>query len=391
MMNETMPVILAVDDTPANLDVMIELLNDQYRVKVATSGENALKMVTKGAPPDLILLDILMPGMDGIEVCRAIKEQKHLQDVPVIFISSLEEVDEKIKAFTSGGVDYVTKPFQPEELLARVNTHLTLRKVQQQLEAHNNQLDELVRRKSRELAEAHDRLALDARTKGEFLKLISHELRTPANGILGIADVIIESSPENEEVIALKPYFEESRERMISVLDDSLLLAEVDFSQKDFSTVPISLNEILAEAMKAAAPFAKEQEVELGPMPVCDVEVDGDVALFKTALTALVDTAVTFAAPKEQVSIRCIDGATSITLVAEAKGKPLSDEAIAGFFDLSSTVRSSTRAEVLGLKPVVAERVISLYGGFVQISTMEEDGTAINITMKKSMPVPAQA
>jgi DNA-binding response OmpR family regulator len=389
MMNETKPVILAVDDTPANLDVMVGLLNDKYRVKVATNGENALKMLATGTPPDLILLDILMPGMDGIEVCRSMKQHQHLEDVPVIFISSLEEVDDKIKAFTTGGVDYVTKPFQPEELLARVNTHLTLRKVQQQLKEQNNQLDELVRRKSRELAEAHDRLALDARTKGEFLKLISHELRTPANGILGIADVLIDSCADNEEVVALKPYFDESRERMVSVLDDSLLLAEVDFSQKDFTTVPVSLSDILSEALNAATPFAGEQEVELGPMPACDVEVDGDTALFKMALTALINTAVTFTAPKEKVSIRCIDGTATTTLVVEAAGKQLSDEIIAGFFDLSSTVRSSTRAEVLGLKPVVAERVIVLYGGFVKISNVEDLGTAMNITMKKSGLVPS--
>ena len=385
-MTETKPTILAVDDEPANLDVLIGLLNDQYRVKVSTNGENALKLATANPPPDLILLDILMPDMDGIEVCRALKEHSHLRDVPVIFISSLEDVRDKIKAFTSGGVDYVTKPFQPDELLARVNTHLTLRKVQKQLEEHNKHLDELVRRKSRELAEAHDRLALVARTKGEFLKLISHELRTPANGILGIADVIMEGCSDSEDVIALRPYFQESRDRMISVLDDSLLLAEVDFSQKDFKTAPVSLGALLSGVCKAAAGFASEQNVRIGPMPVCDTDVEGDDELFRKSLTALLKTAIVFSAPGQEVTIRCIDGTATVTLVIEATGKTLKEETIAGFFDLSSSARSSTPAEVLGLRPVVADRVFSLYGGFVQLRNRNADGIALNVALRKSIP-----
>lgn len=387
MNTEAKPVILAVDDAPANLDVLIGLLNDKYRVKVATNGENAMKLALAGQPPDLILLDIMMPGMDGVEVCRALKEYKHMQEIPVIFISALEDVDDKINAFTSGGVDYVTKPFQPEELLARVETHLTLRRVQQQLEEQNNQLDELVRLKSKELAEAHDRLDIVARTKGEFLKLISHELRTPANGILGIADVIIESCSDSEDVISLLPYFNESRDRMISVLEDSLLLAEVDFSQKDFNTVSIPMAEILSEAYKEASEFAQEHDVELGAMPDCSANVDGDVELFNVALAALVKTAVAFSSPEQTVSARIIDGASTVTLVLEASGNPLDDKTIAGFFELSSSVRNSSRAESLGLKPVVTERVISLYGGFVQLTNLDSTGIVLNVTMKKSQPV----
>jgi signal transduction histidine kinase len=314
-----------------------------------------------------------------------LKDYKHLREIPVIFISSLEKVDDKIKAFTSGGVDYVTKPFQPEDLLARVNTHLTLRKVQKQLEDQNNQLDELVRRKSRELSEAHDRLDLVARTKGEFLKLISHELRTPANGILGISDVIFDSCSDNEEVMELRPYFEESRDRMISVLEDSLLLAEVDFSQKDFSSVSISMAELLSENYLNVSEFAREHDVELGPMPDCDAFVDGDSDLFKMALNTLLKTAVVFSSPKQEIKARIVDGGLSVTLILEATGKPLEEETIERFFELSSSVRNSTRADVLSLKPVVAERVISLYGGFVQLRNHDDTGIGINITMKKSV------
>ncbi|MEX0332390.1 MAG: response regulator [Puniceicoccaceae bacterium] len=384
-MTDKKPTILAVDDEPANLDVLIGLLKDQYRVKVATNGANALKLATTSEPPDLVLLDILMPEMTGIEVCRAMKEFSQLKDVPVIFISSLEEVMDKVQAFTSGGVDYVTKPFQPEELLARVSTHLTLRKMQKQLEEHNNHLDELVRRKSRELAEAHDRLDLVSRTKGEFLKLISHELRTPANGVLGIADIIMESCPDNEEISSLRPFFKESQERMLSVLEDALLLAEVDFSQDDFKAAPVSLEMILAEAFGEAVEFAIEHDVQIGDIPLCDTDVDGDEKLFRMSLTALLKTAVIFSAPNEEVVVRCIDGDTTASLIMEVTGKTLDDDIIAGFFDLSSSTRSSTPAEVLGLRPVVADRVVSLYGGFVQLRNHDDSGIVLNVTMKKSL------
>ena len=238
MMNKTLPVVLAVDDTPENLDILVDYLGDQYRVKVATNGERALKLAMKGPPPDIILLDIMMPGIDGLEVCKRLKEHTDLKDVPVIFLSALEDVKNKVNAFTSGGADYVTKPFEPEELLARISTHLTLRKLHKKLEIHNNQLDELVHEKSMELAEAHDRLLLINKTKGEFLKLISHEFRTPTNGILGITDVLLESCSANEDVKELRSYFEESRNRLLSVLDDSLFLAELELSEKKFEPEP---------------------------------------------------------------------------------------------------------------------------------------------------------
>jgi putative two-component system response regulator len=126
--------ILVVDDVPANLTLLAGMLKGKgYRVRPAPSGKLALKAVER-EPPDLILLDITMPEMDGFEVCRRLKEDVRFRDVPVIFISALTETFDKVKAFGSGGVDYVTKPFQFEEVAARVETHLKLRRYQARLE-----------------------------------------------------------------------------------------------------------------------------------------------------------------------------------------------------------------------------------------------------------------
>jgi PleD family two-component response regulator len=132
--------ILIVDDTPENLTVLRQMLAEQnYMVRPALNGEIAINAVNMSSP-DLILLDIRMPGMDGYEVCKQLKSEEKTRRIPVIFISALNELDDKIKAFSLGGVDYITKPFQAEEVLARVKTHLTLRSLQKSIEDKNAQL-----------------------------------------------------------------------------------------------------------------------------------------------------------------------------------------------------------------------------------------------------------
>ncbi|MCX7019273.1 MAG: SpoIIE family protein phosphatase [Candidatus Sumerlaeota bacterium] len=136
------PTILVVDDTPDNIVLLTSLLKGQFKTKVATNGAKALEIALVGPPPDLILLDIMMPEMDGFEVCRHLKEKDELKDVPVIFLSALNETVDKVKAFRAGGVDYITKPFQLEEVRARVDTHLKIRRLQAELEKQNRQLQE---------------------------------------------------------------------------------------------------------------------------------------------------------------------------------------------------------------------------------------------------------
>ena len=132
--------ILVVDDTPANLRLLSQTLTEAgYQVRAATSGTRGLESAL-AVPPNLVMLDIRMPGMDGFEVCRKLKDCDLTRDVPVIFISAVDELEEKVHAFRAGGVDYITKPFQSEEVLARVETHLSLRRLQLSLEATNRRL-----------------------------------------------------------------------------------------------------------------------------------------------------------------------------------------------------------------------------------------------------------
>jgi phosphoserine phosphatase RsbU/P len=132
--------ILIVDDTPENLTLLRQMLTENgYRVRPALNGETALTSI-KNDLPDLILLDIMMPGMGGYEVCKRLKSEEKTRRIPIIFISALNELDDKVKAFSLGCADYITKPFQAEEVLARVKTHMTLRSLQKSLEDKNAQL-----------------------------------------------------------------------------------------------------------------------------------------------------------------------------------------------------------------------------------------------------------
>ena len=138
--NSTKGDILVVDDTPANLRLLSQMLNEQgYQVRPVPDGQLALA-AARAKTPDLILLDIRMPDMDGYQVCENLKAETSTKDIPIIFISALDAVQDKVKAFTVGGVDYITKPFHVEEVLARVETHLALRKLQAQLESANTKM-----------------------------------------------------------------------------------------------------------------------------------------------------------------------------------------------------------------------------------------------------------
>ncbi len=158
----------------------------------------------------------------------------------MIFLSALNETQDKVKAFRSGAVDYVSKPFQFEEVHARVETHLNLHNLQRALKLQNELLEEAVAARTRELAEANQRLTILDRSKSEFLNLISHEFRTPLNGLLGVGELILEGMPSTEENQELQEMFERSRQRILSLLDDAMLLTQIDVSGEGFTSAPVS-------------------------------------------------------------------------------------------------------------------------------------------------------
>ena len=147
--------ILIVDDTPQNIDILVEALGDDYNLQVATNGEDALESVADETP-DLILLDIMMPGMDGFEVCRRLKAEASSRDVPVIFLTAMTDVDQKTKGFSIGAIDYITKPFNIQEVMARVETHLSVKLARDVLKQQKDRLEEMVIERTEEIAMTRD-------------------------------------------------------------------------------------------------------------------------------------------------------------------------------------------------------------------------------------------
>ena len=150
------PIILVVDDTPDNLALMSALLKDDYVVKVANHGEKALRIAAADYPPDLILLDVMMPELDGYEVCRRLKSDEKTREIPVIFLTARSEVGDETLGFSLGAVDYIAKPISPPVVLARVKTHLKLKQMSDTLKAHNISLEAEVERRTAEVVAIQD-------------------------------------------------------------------------------------------------------------------------------------------------------------------------------------------------------------------------------------------
>jgi len=319
---KTKPDILIVDDTPANLQVLSGLLRDRgYKVRPAPSGKLALQ-AARNVPPDLVLLDVKMPDMDGYEVCRQLKADLQLREIPVIFISAMSETLDKIQAFGAGGVDYVTKPFQIEEVEARVRTHLTLHWLQQKQEAQNARLEELVHARTRQLAESNARLAVLDQAKSDFLRLISHELRTPLSGVLGLAELAFRECGDQPTANKLRGMFEQSRQRIITLLEDAMLLTEIELTgAAGLEACPLST--VLQVSLDQAAALADARGVRLPPpLPALPL-VQGRKKLLSRALQSLLETAIKFSHQGRALQLNASADDDTVRLTLEATGRSI--------------------------------------------------------------------
>jgi two-component system, sensor histidine kinase and response regulator len=372
--------IMVIDDQPANLKLLEEMLQRQgYAVRSFPRGRLALAAAAQ-RPPDLILLDITMPEMSGFEVCERLKSDEKLARIPVIFLSALNEKEDKVRAFQAGGVDYITKPFQFDEVQARVETHLALHRLQAALKEQNEHLEELVRLRTRELADAHQRLKILDRSKNDFLQLISHELRTPLNGVLGVGELLLEesSSSDGDE---LREMFDSSRRRLLTILDHALLLTQIQIEGEDFVSASVPLAEILSVAVERAAEFARACQVTLTTTPTPAGCVMGDRELLRKAFQALLETAVKLSAVHESVRITCESLSETIRVEITTCGRALPPAIIPKFFDLFSINEVLAPNWDLGLDPPLAYRILALFGGSIAMDNTDSAGTKMTVSL----------
>jgi len=268
--------ILIVDDTPANLDVLVEMLEEQgYSARPVPSGFLALQSA-RVQPPDLILLDINMPEMNGYEVCQHLKADENLKDIPVIFISALHDTTDKVQAFDAGAVDYITKPFRFEEVKARVQTHLRTYRLQKELEqqyAAIQKLEEL---------------------KDNLTHMIVHDMASPIQTIGLVVDLVLDSvtgrDPQNVEVLARAADASRSLTEMVNSLLD---ISRMEAGQMPLHLTDVDLCHLAEEAAETMHLLAGAKSIRLtvqGP----SVLLRADTALIRRVFVNLIGNALKF-------------------------------------------------------------------------------------------------
>jgi signal transduction histidine kinase len=294
--------LLVVDDDRLARQTMdIFLTREGYKIRCAPNGEMALKLAGEDSP-ELILLDIRLPDMDGFEVCRRLKKDPQTANIPVIFISGLEDVADKVKGFEAGGVDYITKSFQREEVLARLETHLALRRLQKQIEAQNVRLQqEIAKSKSAEEALAdrtvqlerinRELVALNAELDS-FTNMASHDMQEPLRTLMAFSDLLRKDLGDSLSEQAAKDltFITDAAKRMQALIQDLLALSRAGRAPKKREKV--SPRECADLALEALTLRVKETGAQIIQDKLPDVW--GDSTLITQLYQNLIGNALKF-------------------------------------------------------------------------------------------------
>ncbi|OQX27285.1 MAG: hypothetical protein BWK80_06080 [Desulfobacteraceae bacterium IS3] len=284
--------ILIVDDNPANLDVLVDYLEDSgFRIFVSTSGERAIQQL-EHIKPDIILLDIMMPGMDGFETCRYLKEKKATRHIPIIFMTALSETVDKVRGFYMGASDYITKPFQQEEVLVRLTTHLTIQRQKKELAALNAKFFKT----NTELYEANRRLSESNAAKDKFFSVIAADMRSLFFYLLNLSDSLADTASgcdcKNIEELAWS--VRDSVRQAYHLMENLLHWSKVQIGVAEFQPRKLNLNEVISKNIILMADMAKQKEIDLSHTVESDMSVYADANMTDTILFNLISNAVKF-------------------------------------------------------------------------------------------------
>ncbi len=295
--------VLIVDDITKNLQVVGTILRQAgYAVTPATSGAEALEGLREHLP-DLILLDLMMPEMDGLEVCRRLKADPLMRPIPVIFLTASNEMEHLVSGFEVGAVDYVTKPFNAPELLARVRTHLELKHARQQLREMNEE-------------------------KNEFMGIAAHDLRSPLNAVKGYTEMMREDpAMEQQERAGLLDRIHDATTRMVDMVQNLLDANRIERGEMRLNLAPTELSALVASVTEAQRPraAAKQQTIHL-EIEAASVTVPVDPNVMVQVLENLVSNAVKYSPPGKNIFVRLKTRAQGARVEVQDEGPGLSAE-----------------------------------------------------------------
>jgi len=387
--------LLIVDDIETNRKLLrVTFQAEGHTTLEAADGFEALQILER-EPVDAVLSDILMPRMDGYRLCHEIRSNKKLRDLPIVMYTSTYTSSADEKLCVSVGADgYLKKPAPFAAILAALEEAIAMPHAVPRPEAwhevevlkeYSDRLVGKLEHRNIALAEANDRLTILELAKNDFLRVISHELRTPLVGLFSVGDLILAEMPATDANSSLRGIFRRSRQRLLSILEDALLLTEIDVDGPQFRCGPVALRAAVESAIEGASEFAASRQVKFRA-PSADLGlVVADDALLARALRSLLETAVKFSSPHHAVDVAHEVAADRITLIIDSRGSTIPSGAAAKFFDVFSIAEPLTPGGDLGLSAAVAYRILELFGASVTVANRNSSGIRLTISLKTAM------
>jgi signal transduction histidine kinase len=373
--------VLIVDDEIAHQRILTQMLAAEgYRVASASSGAAALALA-RHAPPDLIILDVGLPDVSGHSVCQQMKDEPALSGTPIIFMSGAHELHSKLTAFTLGAVDYIDKPFHAAEVLARVNTHITM---------HHLRLC-LVER-TVELQHANTHLGEALAAKDEFLTSMSHELRTPLNAILGLAEILNEGiyGPLDARQRQAVQTVAANGQHLLSLINDILDLAKIAAGHEQLTVALVAPAELCAAAVALVQEWAHVGKVtlltELGPALA---PIMADARRVTQILVNLLANAIKFTPPGGQVGLELVAvGAEAVRLTVWDTGAGIPSEQIGRLFRAFTQLEGGLQRQAgsTGLGLALVAHLARMHGGSVALTSAVGVGSRFSVTLPLTAP-----
>jgi two-component system sensor histidine kinase/response regulator len=398
--------ILAVDDNPKNIQVIGSMLREaNYNVGFATDGRQAMNLLLKSNDYDLVLLDIDMPVMNGFDTCKAMRTTDSLKEIPVIFLTAMNDIEYIVQGFDIGAQDYITKPFNAKELLSRVKTHLELKYNKDQLKKVNIWLEEMVEERTFELQQANSQLKdqtiklqqayvelkeankdlaqLDD-AKVDFLRIISHEINTPLNGIIGFTNILMEELKSSELFDMIK-YLETSALRLDRFSKISLLITELRTNTSTVINEEVSINRLVESAKAKLADKISAKKIHLN-LPVLDDYgiVLGNQNLLEICFESILDNAIKYSSTDGEISLLINSTTEQINCTFIDHGCGFSSESLNSLFTLFASGKHHTDQN-LGLDLALVKLIMDTHHGIIKVMNNNYGGATVTLTFSLAL------